>query len=174
VIPDVLLTAFGKTGLARLRYQSSGTDGIGVRATARTYSVDANGGTYGFITPPLNNFQAGTSGDTLEILGAFNDPNYRTNVGLIELTGFSNGQNARARVEVIDAAGESADSFEINVPVAGGMQLNDIVRNRQLTLEGAFLIRVSPLSGMIGAWASITDNGTNDSTYLAANLAASE
>jgi hypothetical protein len=173
IIPDVLFTAFGKTGLARLRYQSSG-DAQGVRVTSRTYTIDPNGGTYGFLMPPLNNFQAGTSGDTLEILGAFADPDYRTNIGLVELTAFPNGQNARVKLEIIDNSGTTADSFEVNVPIAGGMQLNDIVRARAMNVTGPFLIRVSPLNGAVGAYAAITDNRTNDSAYLAANLAASQ
>ncbi len=172
VIPDVM-TVFGLTGLARLRYQSSGSSD-GVRVTSRTYTLDPSGGTYGFLMPPLNNFQSGTSGDSLEILGAVGDERYRTNIGLVELSGFANGQNARARIEILDSAGTSVDSFEANVPVAGGMQLNDIFRARSIDVSGPVLIRVSPINGTIGAYATFTDNRTNDSSYLAANLGAKE
>ena len=172
IIPDVLQRLFNRTGLARLRYQSSG-DSNGVRATSRTYSIDENGGTYGFLMPPLNNFQSASSGDTLEILGVVGGTQYRTNVGLVELTGFSNNTQAAARIEIIDDKGKSIDSFTVNVPIAGGIQINDIFHARNLG-DGptAALIRVSPLSGLIGAYATMNDNGTNDPTYLAANLAA--
>ena len=172
VIEDVLTRVFGMTGLARLRYTSM--DAAGVRVTSRTYNIDANGGTFGFLMPPLNNFQSGGSGDTLEILGAVADDRYRTNIGLVELTGFANGASVPARIEIIGKDGAELDSFTVNVPVAGGMQLNDIFRARGLSYQGAALIRVTPQSGVIGAYAANVDNRTNDASYLAANLAAKQ
>jgi hypothetical protein len=174
VIPDALLKLYGKTGIARLRYQSSDfTGGEGVRVTSRTYSVDDDGGTYGFLMPPFNNFQIGTSGDTLEILGVVGGKGFRTNLGLVECNPWPSGQNVQALVEIIDDHGKTIDSFTMNVPSAGGVQINDIFHARGLG-DGptAALIRVSPLSGTIGAYATMNDNGTNDPTYLAANLAA--
>ncbi len=171
VIRDVL-SIFGKTGVAWLRFTSNTADGSGVRVTSRTYNVDADGGTYGFLMPPLNNFQIGGSADTLEILGAVADGRYRTNIGLVELTAWPTGQNASARVEILDSQSRVVDSFSVNVPIAGGIQLNDIFRARDIKTTGAVLIRVSPSRGTIGAYATSTDNETNDSIYLAANLAA--
>ena len=174
VIRDVLSTAFGKTGIARLRFTSQSPGNSGVRVTSRTYSIADNGGTYGFLMPPLNNFQIAGSGDTLEILGAFADPGYRTNIGLVEITAWATHQNATARVEIFDSASRTIDSFTVNVPIAGGTQLNDIFRARGLTVSGPVLIRITPANGTIGAYATTTDNITNDSSYLAANLAAKE
>jgi len=172
VIHDVLYNAFGKTGLARLRYQST-PDSASVRVTSRTYNVDANGGTFGFLMPPLNNFQTAGPGDTLEILGAVGDKNFRTNLGIVELTGFPDNNTVSVRVDIIDNAGHQIDSFTTSLAVAGGMQINDIFHQRNLG-DGppAALIRVTPITGMIGAWATIIDNGTNDATYLAAQLGA--
>jgi len=172
VIKDVLYNAFGKTGIARLRYVSS-TDSSSVRVTSRTYNVDANGGTFGFLMPPLNNFQTAGPGDTLEILGAVGDKNFRTNLGIVELTGFPDNKTVSVRVEIIDNAGHTIDTFTTSLAVAGGMQIDDIFHKRNLG-DGppAALIRVTPITGMIGAWATIIDNGTNDATYLAAQLGA--
>ena len=173
IIPDALTKLFGKTGIARLRYQSFDfTGGQGVRVTSRTYSIDENGGTYGFLMPPFNNFQIGASGDTLEILGVVGGKGFRTNLGLVEVNPFPTGQNMQAKVEIIDDKGKTIDSFTMNVPSAGGTQINDIFHARGLG-DGptAALIRVSPISGTIGAYATMNDNGTNDPTYLAANLA---
>ncbi len=172
VIPDVLLKLFNRTGIARLRYQSIG-DANGVRVTSRTYSIDANGGTYGFLMPPLNNFQAASSGDTLEILGVVGGSGFRTNIGLVDLTGFAASIPAGVKIEIIDDKGKTIDSFSVNVPSAGGMQIDDVFHARGLG-DGptAALILISPTSGMIGAYATSNDNGTNDPTYLAANLAA--
>ncbi len=176
VIRDVLLTAFGKVGIARLRFTSqTGFTDTSVRVTSRTYTIDPSGGTYGFLMPPLNSFQSGGPGDTLEILGATLDPHFRTNLGLVDLSGFPGPQAARAKVEIIDDAGRSLDSFEVSIPSAGGMQINDLFHGRGLSESNkSVLIRVSTIQGMIGAYAAFVDNGTNDPAYVAANLAAKE
>src|SRR5712692_10318855 len=176
VIRDVLMTAFGKTGIARLRFTAQGTtNDTSVRVTSRTYTIDPSGGTYGFLMPPLNSFQSGGPGDTLEILGATLDPHFRTNLGLVDLTGFPGPRPARARIEIIDDAGASLDHFEVSVPSAGGMQLNDLFHARALPESAKpVLIRVTTIEGMIGAYAAFVDNGTNDPAYVAANLAAKE
>ncbi|HEX9501196.1 MAG TPA: hypothetical protein VGA10_06035, partial [Thermoanaerobaculia bacterium] len=176
VIRDVLATAFGKTGIARLRFTAQGsTNDTSVRVTSRTYTIDPNGGTYGFLMPPLNSFQSGGPGDTLEILGATLDPAFRTNLGLVDLTAFPSSRPARAKIEIIDDGGHSLDSFEVSIPSAGGMQINDLFHGRSLAESAKpVLIRVSTIEGMIGAYAAFVDNGTNDPAYVAANLAAKQ
>ncbi|HET7712387.1 MAG TPA: hypothetical protein VFL80_10700, partial [Thermoanaerobaculia bacterium] len=172
VIKDVAMRLFGIEGFARLRYQSN-NDSSGVRVTSRTYALEDSGATYGFLMPPLNSFQSAAPGDALEILGVTGGEQYRTNVGLVEMSAFGRTGNASVRIELIDDRGRTIDSFTTTVPLAGGVQLNDIFRARGLGVgPTAALIRVTPLSGMIGAYASVVDNGTNDSIYLAANLAA--
>jgi ribosomal protein L25 (general stress protein Ctc) len=180
IIPDALFKLFAKSGIARLRYQTTDLfdiGGLGIRVTSRTYSVDDNGGTYGFLMPPFNNFQIGGSGDTLEILGVVGGKGFRTNLGLVECTQpntqLAPGPNVQARIDIIDDKGKTIDSFTMNVPPAGGVQINDIFHARGLG-DGpiAALIRITPLSGLFGAYATMNDNGTNDPTYLAANLAA--
>ena len=172
IIRDVLFNAFGRTGIGRLRYETVG-DTIGIRVTSRTYTVDTNGGTYGFLMPPLNSFQNAGPGDALDILGAVGDPRFRTNVGIVDLAAFQGNANSRATIEIFDNSGKSLDKFEVQVPSSGGIQINDIFHNRGLG-DGppAALIRVSSIVGVIGAYATIIDNGTNDPTYLAPNLAA--
>lgn len=176
VIRDAYSTLFGRTGIAKLRFQSNLNGGV--RVTSRTYNIDDNGGTFGFLTPPMNGFQSAASGETLEILGVIGGKDYRTNLGLVELNawaGPANTQPGTARIEIIDDKGQTIDTFTTNVPIAGGIQINDLFRGRNLG-DGppAALIRISPIRGQIGAYATVTDNGTNDSIYLAPNLAASE
>jgi len=174
VLRDVLFRAFGRTGIARLRFVST-FDSSGIRMTARTYNVDENGGTYGYLMPALNSFQSAAPGDSLEILGVLGGEHFRTNIGLVELTGLPTSGSGSVRVELIDEKGATIDAFTVNVPIAGGTQLNDVFRARGLG-DGplAALIRVTPLSGTFAAYATMIDNGTNDPVYLAANLAAHE
>lgn len=175
IIPDVYLKAFGKTGLGRLRFVSgSMMETSSIRVTSRTYNIDAKGGTYGFVMPPLNPFQAVGSGESLEILGAVGGANFRTNVGLVDLNGWPTGQQPhRVKIEIFNETGKEVDSFETQVPQTGGIQLLDIFRARGLGHgPKAALIRISPSSGLIGTFATLIDNGTNDATLLTAALAA--
>jgi hypothetical protein len=171
-IRDVLPTLFGKTGIARLRYVSASGDPSGVRVTSRLYTIDDEGGTFGLLVPPLNSFQSAGPGESLEILGPQGGRNFRTNLSLVELTAFANGSSAPVRVEIFDDFGALLDRFETSVPIAGGVQLLDVFRARGIgNGPPAALIRISPLAGLVGAFATTLDNGTNDPTYYGASLA---
>jgi hypothetical protein len=176
LIPDVLKTAFNKTGIARLRYFQQGTTAdTSVRVTSRTYTIDDNGGTFGFLMPPLNSFQSGSPGDTLEILGASLDKRFRTNLGLVDLTPFAGNVQSRAKVSIVDNHGGVLDSFEITLPALGGNQINDLFHARSLPESATpVLLRVTVIQGSVGAYAAVVDNGTNDPAYFAANLGAKQ
>lgn len=172
VIRDALPTLFGMTGIARLRYNSGDGGGNGVRVTSRTYNVDENGWTYGTLIPPLNSFQSAGPGEQLEILGIVGGDGFRTNVGLVELSPGYNGTNAEARIHIVDDQGKELDQFTMQLATAGGTQINDIFAARGITAPAAAILYVEVTKGLIGAYATLTDNVTNDSTYLGANLSA--
>ena len=175
VIRDVLLNAFGKTGVARLRFTGASgpmQESLGVRVTSRTYAEETGGGTYGFALPPLNAFQSAGPGEALEVL-LLAGAGFRTNLALVEMTGFADGTSRRVRIDVIGSGGQTLDTFEVNVPVAGGIQVDDLFRARGLPDLPAAVIRVSPSAGMVGAYVTVIDAGTNDPSYFAAGLASS-
>jgi hypothetical protein len=177
VVRDAYATMFERTGVARLRYYSSNPT-AGIRVTSRTYTTDAKGGTYGNLTPPLNGFQIASSGDALEILGVTGGAGHRTNLGIVEMhmwPGAAGDAPGSAKVEIIDNRGRVIDTFTVTVPLAGGIQLNDLFRSRGLG-DGpeAALIRVSPERGQFATFATVTDNVTNDSIYLASYLKSQE
>ncbi len=175
VIHDVLMTAFAQTGTARLRYQSFGTYGSAatVRVTSRTYALNDDGGTYGFLMPPLNSFQSAAAGDSLEILGTTTGTSTRTNIGLVDLMASVSTRQPHAAIAFYDKTGSKIDEMTVTIPSAGTMQLNDVYRARNIAAStGPVLIRVTSVDGLIGAYAAAVDNGTNDSAYLPANLAA--
>ncbi|HYC89440.1 MAG TPA: hypothetical protein VEO54_09535 [Thermoanaerobaculia bacterium] len=173
VIPDALKTLFGMEGVARMRYGTNDWEpGEGVRATSRTYTVEASGATYGSLVPPLNNFQIGTFGDTLEILGVSGGTGFRTNIGLVDLSDQTQ-RNPTVRLTIIDEKRRTVDAFTVQVPARGGMQINDIFGARGITPPLAALLKVEIIDGeQIAAYATLTDNVTNDTTYLGANLGA--
>jgi hypothetical protein len=175
VIPDALPTLFQLTGLARLRYWTPDFTG-GVRVTSRTYTVDDKGATYGSLIPPLNNFQVGAPGDKLEILGISGGSGFRTNLGLVELSP-ANGQpfDTTVRVRVLNERMTQLDTFTVTLNRAGGTQINDLFAARGITPpEAAMLVIEVESGGLIGAYATLTDNITNDSTYLGAQLGGQE
>lgn len=169
VVPDALMTLFGMTGLARLAYSTSGGD---VRVTSRSYTRDANGATFGTAVPPLNGFQIITAGETLQILGAGGSTAHRTNLGLIELTPSPAGAPVRVRVSIIGSERSFTDSFVVEVPRSGGLQFGHLLTSRGIDASVPVLLAIEPLdAGQISAFATLTDNRTNDTTYLGADLA---
>lgn len=176
VIEDALLKLFNMEGLARLRYWSDGGEGdsSGIRVTSRTYNINPDGGTYGSLIPPLNNFQSATAGEALEIVGITGGSGFRTNIGLVELTAQPNNRVTNVRLSLFDQTGKSLDTFSVALPAASGMQINDIFAARGITPPAAARVTVQVLdaTGLVGAYATLTDNITNDSTFLGAQLAA--
>lgn len=176
VIRDSLPALFQLDGLARLRYWSD-TFGDGVRVTSRTYTIDTGGSTYGSLIPTLNSFQIAGPGDRLEILGISGGDGFRTNIGLVELSpDIQNGPGpTTVRIRVLNQRMTELDAFTVTVPPAGGMQVNNIFGSRNIAPPEAAMLVVEVLSGgLIGSYATLVDNVTNDSTYLAANLGARE
>lgn len=174
VVRDALLVVFGQEGVSRLRFVSNGSPaGRGVRVTSRAYTVLPGGGTYGVPLPPLNAFQMAGPGEAIELLGVLGGPSFRTNLSLVDMTAFADGKTVRVGVKVVGDGGAELDSFDVNVPVAGGIQIDDLFRARRLG-DGppAALIRISPAGGLIGAYATSLDQGTNDAILVSAALVA--
>jgi len=174
-IRDVLATAFGRAGVARLRFQTTGVldDSGGVRVTSRTYTTAPSGGTYGLLLPALNAFQSAGGGESLEILLPAGGPGFRTNLALVDLSAAPGSGSVAVKVEVFDEAGIRRDVFETPVPLAGGVQIDDLFHGRGLG-DGprSGVIRVSPAGGLVAAYASVIDNVTNDPLYAPPVLAA--
>jgi hypothetical protein len=174
-IRDALFSIFGLSGVARLRFQTSGPldDTGGVRVTSRTYTIDSSGGTYGLMLPALNAFQSAGGGESLEILLPAGGPGFRTNLALVDLSAAPGTGTVSVRVEVFDESGALRDSFETPVPLAGGVQIVDLFHGRGLG-DGprSGWIRVSPAGGLVAAYASVIDNATNDPLYAPPVLAA--
>lgn len=177
-IRDALFTAFGRTGVARLRFQTDGFQDVsgGVRVTSRTWTAGPSGGSYGLLIPALNAFQSAGGGEALEILLPAGGAGFRTNLSLVELSsGFVSGPPVSVHVEVFDETGVRRDVFETPLPLAGGVQIDDLFHGRGLgDGPAAGLIRISPSGGLVAAYASVIDNGTNDPMYVAAQLAAND
>lgn len=163
-------TLFGeRTGPAHLYFFN------GVRMLARHYNLAPNGGAYGHIVPPFTRLQTAAFGESIEILGVIANSGTRTNLGILEINepSASAGQPLPlARVEIIDSRGQTVDSFPVTMPSGNGYLITDLFATRKLTaITGPVLIRVSPIRGLIAAYATVIDTTTKDSVYLAPYLA---
>lgn len=176
VIPDVYKTLFDRTGTGRLLFQSTNQfEGNGIRVSARIYSEREDGGTYGFVMPALNAFQSAGPGESIEILGSLIHSRFRTNLALVDPSwGGAATENQRVRVEIFGTGGQRLDNFEVQVPLGGGVQLSDLFTSRNLTamLPTPVMIRISPSTAAVAAFATMIDNQTNDPLYLGAGLTA--
>lgn len=173
VIRDALKTMFGLEGIARLRYSSfDSIGGEGVRVTSRAYNINEDGGTFGCLVPPFNAFQSAGPGETLEILGVMGGSGFRTNIGLLELSGGGGTNQGEARIRIVNESGVQLDAFTVKLALGGATQLNDVFSARNIPYPAAAMIYVDVVQGLIGAYATLTDNVTNDSTYLGASLGA--
>ncbi|MDP9191774.1 MAG: hypothetical protein M3P06_08725 [Acidobacteriota bacterium] len=166
MIPDALMTLFGLSGIARLRFTA------GVYVTSRTYSVDASGATYGCLIPPLNAFQTASQNERLEIMLAAGE-GFRTNLAIVraaERAALSFGQG---QIEIYDDAGFLLDrrSFELRSKL--GMQINDILAPHDgLARRAARIVVEVQGPDALAAYATVVDNATNDTTYYAGQLGA--
>ena len=170
VIRDPLYTLFGMTGLARLRFSSGAAGDYGVRVTSRAYAETVGGATYGSLVPPLNSFQSGAGGERLEILGVVSGSG-RVNLGLVDLNPHT-ARTSEALIRIVNQSGTEIDQFTVTLPSGGGTQINDLFSARGIAQPEAAILYVEVRAGLIGAYATLTDNVTNDSTYLGANLSA--
>ena len=171
IIPDALMTLFGMTGLAQLRFQSTQFDGWnsvsgGVRVTSRTYNVDAGGATSGCLIPPLNGFNSGSGEDRLEIVTPVPE-GFRVNLGLVSLEPIPDTARNFV-VDVFDDAGEIISSFETRA--GAGVQINNLFGS--VVPPRAARIVVNGAGWMFSAYVTLTDNLTNDTLYLPGQLGA--
>jgi hypothetical protein len=166
MIPDALMTLFGLSGIARLRFDA------GVIVTSRTYSVDASGATYGCLIPPLNAFQTAAPNERLEIVLAAGE-GFRTNLAIVRAAERAKLNFGQGRIEIYDEGGVLLDrrSFELRNEI--GMQINDILAPHDgLARRAARIVVEVAGPDPIAAYATVVDNATNDTTYYAGQLGA--
>ncbi len=162
---DVLRTMFGQSS-ASGSVLVTAADPSQLAVTARTY-FDNGAGTYGQYIPALTaNDGARLGGRARELLQVEQSGDYRTNVGLVEISG------APATVEITASLPEVKASPVIDVTLAANefRQLDSILSSLGFeNVHNARLsIRVIDGAGVVGAYASLIDNRTGDPTLIPA------
>jgi hypothetical protein len=134
--------------------------------TARTFSRDkSNGGTFGQFIPGVTAADAVGNGDrALQIVQLEESPAFRTNLGLVEVTG-----NA-ASVELLAYTPDSKVAARTVVPLGAGeyLQKNGIFKSLGFNnvYNGRITAKVIGGTGRVAAYGSVIDNRTTDPTYV--------
>lgn len=165
-VDSVLPTLFGltRTGGA-VTVDAPGN--VPLVLTARTFSRDSSGGTYGQFIPGVTATDAVGLGERgLELLQLEQSPQYRTNLGLVEVTG------KPVTIEILATAPQSKTSAVVQMELQGHefrqpriftqMGFTNAVYNGRIT------VRVIGGEGRVAAYGSVVDNRTVDPTYVPA------
>ena len=137
-------------------------------ATGRTYTVDAtkNNGTFGQFIPGVMPSQGIGIGDhPLQVLQLEESTNFRSNLGLVELSGNS------ATVHVTGYLPDSKITAAVDVPLGPNQftQFTQVLASMfpgQNTYNGRISVQVTGGTGRVAAYGSVIDNISKDPTYV--------
>jgi hypothetical protein len=162
-IDNVLPTLWGITGGGAVVATTANASQLVL--TARTFSRDSNGGTFGQFVPGVTAADAVGNGEhALQIMQLEESPAFRTNIGLLEVTGNP------VTVELLAYTPDSKVAGKLTIPVGAGEYLprNGIFKSFGFNnvYNGRITARVISGTGRVAAYGSIIDNRTTDPTYV--------
>ena len=132
--------------------------------TARTYSRNGDGGTYGQFIPGVTSLDAVGAGErALQVLQLEQSAQYRTNLGLVEVTGNP------VRIEITGTSGGKITAR--TEATLNGNEFRQIGRVFEqmafpTVYNGRITVRVIEGAGRVAAYGSVVDNRTVDPTYV--------
>ncbi|HJW95668.1 MAG TPA: hypothetical protein VJ901_18780, partial [Thermoanaerobaculia bacterium] len=136
-------------------------------ATARTYSIDAKGGTFGQFIPGVSPSEGiGLGERPLQVLQLEQSQHFRSNLGLAELS----GNGAKVRVSLFLPDSKVTPSTEVELAPNEFRQLNSVIAgmNPGNTYNARITVEVIGGTGRVTAYGSVIDNDTQDPTYVPA------
>ncbi|MEA2327396.1 MAG: hypothetical protein QOE68_2355, partial [Thermoanaerobaculia bacterium] len=163
-IDNVLPTLWNITGGGSV--VATTADASQLVVTARTFSRDkSNGGTFGQFIPGVTAADGVGNGDrALQIVQLEESPAFRTNLGLVEVTG------APVTVELLAYTPDSKVAGKLSIPLGAGEYLprNGIFKSFGFSnvYNGRITARVISGTGRVAAYGSVIDNRTTDPTYV--------
>jgi hypothetical protein len=164
-IDNILPTLWSLTGGGAVAVDAPPTSQLVL--TARTYSRDADGGTYGQFIPGVTAADAVGLGErSLEVLQLEQSAQYRTNLGLVEVTGNP------VKVEILGQTGNKVTA-RTEATLSGNefRQLGRVFEQMGFgtaVYTGRISVRVIEGTGRVCAYGSVVDNRTVDPTYVPA------
>lgn len=166
-LDNVLPTLFGTTGTGGSVVVTT-TSPSSLVTTARTYSIGANGGTYGLFIPGITSAEGAGAGDRpLQVLQLEQSQTYRTNLGLVELTG--RPVDVRVTLNVPDS--KVSPIVDIHLEGNEFNQLGNIIGSMlpgKNVYNARIAVEVTGGTGRVAAYGAVIDNATQDPTYVPA------
>jgi hypothetical protein len=137
--------------------------------TERTYSNAPGGGTFGQFIPGVTPDQGIALGDRpLQILQLEQSAAFRTNVGIVELT----GNPVTVRLTLSVPSTKVSPFRDVPLPANGFIQIGGLINGLLNTTADTFNARIAVQvisgSGRVTAYGSVIDNTTSDPTYVPA------
>ena len=137
-------------------------------ATARTYTLASSGGTYGQFIPGVSSGQAtGVGGRPLQILQLEESKDFRSNIGLAEVT----GNPAHVKLSLVTPDSKVAAIDQIDLPPFGFLQRGSFIANiypGHSVYNARVIVEVTSGTGKVAAYGSVIDNHSQDATYVPA------
>jgi hypothetical protein len=166
VLDNVLPALFNQSGTGGSIVVST-TAASSLVATGRTYTAVDNNGTYGQFIPGITPEEGIGNGDrALQILQLEESDQFRSNVGITELSG--NGATVRLTLSLPDT--KVTASTELTLAPNEFRQLRPIVglNPGKQTYNARITVEVVGGSGRVSAYGSVIDNESKDPTYVPA------
>jgi hypothetical protein len=136
--------------------------------TARTYSRDGNGGTFGQFIPGVGAADSVGLGErSLQVVQLENSPAYRTNLGLVEVT----GKPVTIEIQAYNPDSKAAAKTSVTLGAGQFLQQGSIFPALGFTnnvYNGRISVTVTGGTGRVAAYGSVIDNRTSDPTYVPA------
>lgn len=135
-------------------------------ATARTYFQTGNG-TYGQFIPAVTAEEGvGAHERALQLLQVEESDRFRTNIGIVELT----GKPVTVEISVFTPDAKASAFTQVELQANEYRQFDRLLRSFGLpsTYNARVTLKVVSGGGRISGYASLVDNGTNDGTYIPA------
>jgi hypothetical protein len=164
---DVVTTLFNSKGLAGAIVLTTSAPSSLI-ASGRTYTFDSRGGTFGQFIPGASPNQGIGAGDRpMQILQLEESANFRSNVGVTELS----GSPAKVRLTAFAPDSKVTPSTEIDLAANEFMQVGRILAGffpGQSTYNARVNVEVISGTGRVAAYGSVIDNASFDPTYVPA------
>jgi hypothetical protein len=166
VYNNVLPTLFGAGGGGSIVITTPTNTPLVV--SGRTYSNDAaTGGTFGQFIPAVTPAEGVGLGEApLQVLQLEQSANFRSNLGLTELT----GNPVTVHISAILADSKTSAGTDVPLQANEFRQLSGVLAqlNPGNTYNGRITVTVTSGSGRVTAYGSVVDNLTSDPTYVPA------
>lgn len=166
VLDNVLPALFNKSGTGGSVVVTTASNSSLV-ATGRTYTAVENNGTYGQFIPGITPAEGIGLGDrALQILQLEESDQFRSNIGINELTG--NGATVRLTLQLPDSL--VTPSTEVTLAPNEFLQLRPILglNPGKQTYNARLTVEVIGGTGRVTAYGSVIDNESKDPTYVPA------